>query len=415
MIIAVKSNTMKYLLTRKHLYYISLIWIVVVSGLLWWAKSFFFDQSKALWDQQQAQSMTTKDFIDNFVAAVSSDKSHSSDTRKGVVQKYCDVVGKRVLQNNTTWFQHFIPTKSLFLDSICEYVWMPLAEERISYANARIQWTLESLAKSWRFWNCRVDGTMNDCYVGAFFQEIYNQIQNDYSNLKLMSIYSYIKGEGSVEDAIKQFSEKYFWSGASVCWSDSLSYLNPTEVEDKWSLCSHPKTYQELKKSFENAKDLANKIKYINVTDIYQDAQNSCNVQNPDFVKCAFTQGEPSWQAYKTLTYNELIFYQLFIQYYTFEILDGSKNPTQFFVDMGDSYDALDSEITNLSTQISVSNKALDNSIEILRNVAYTFPIHIALLAYYEDVIKLRRVMVQIYTPIHQLYYKLLNVQDLSR
>ncbi len=41
-----------------------------------------------------------------------------------------------------------------------------------------------------------------------------------------------------------------------------------------------------------------------------------------------------------------------------------------------------------------------------------TFPVHIGLLAYYEDVLEFRKALVKIYTPIHQLYYKLRNVQQ---
>lgn len=47
-----------------------------------------------------------------------------------------------------------------------------------------------------------------------------------------------------------------------------------------------------------------------------------------------------------------------------------------------------------------------------LQNMQATFPIHIGLLAYYEDVLAFRKSIVQIYTPIHQLYYKLRNVQE---
>jgi hypothetical protein len=54
-------------------------------------------------------------------------------------------------------------------------------------------------------------------------------------------------------------------------------------------------------------------------------------------------------------------------------------------------------------------------SIRILKNIERTFPIHIGLVAYFEDLINFRKKFVQLFTPFHQLYYKLRNVEDLDR
>jgi hypothetical protein len=50
-----------------------------------------------------------------------------------------------------------------------------------------------------------------------------------------------------------------------------------------------------------------------------------------------------------------------------------------------------------------------------LKNMYSTFPVHIWLMAYYEDLLVFRKNFVKIYTPIHQLYYKLENQQNQRR
>jgi len=46
-----------------------------------------------------------------------------------------------------------------------------------------------------------------------------------------------------------------------------------------------------------------------------------------------------------------------------------------------------------------------------LREMAVTFPIHIGLLIYYEDLYRLRKELVKMVTPLYTLSEKLRNVQ----
>jgi hypothetical protein len=47
-----------------------------------------------------------------------------------------------------------------------------------------------------------------------------------------------------------------------------------------------------------------------------------------------------------------------------------------------------------------------------INNIRATFPLHIWLQIYYEDVVWFRKSLAKIYTPIHQLNYKLRNIQE---
>jgi hypothetical protein len=51
-------------------------------------------------------------------------------------------------------------------------------------------------------------------------------------------------------------------------------------------------------------------------------------------------------------------------------------------------------------------------SIKMLREMYTTFPIHIWLLIYYEDLYRFRKELAKVVTPLYTLYDKLRNVQD---
>lgn len=63
--------------------------------------------------------------------------------------------------------------------------------------------------------------------------------------------------------------------------------------------------------------------------------------------------------------------------------------------------------LTNLKIQ-----NTIEETIEQLSIIQTKFPIHIGLMMYYERLLELRQSLAKIYTPIHQLYYKLRNVQQ---
>jgi len=68
-------------------------------------------------------------------------------------------------------------------------------------------------------------------------------------------------------------------------------------------------------------------------------------------------------------------------------------------------------QIGSLTREIDLSRQAVNTMQQTITNFHATFPIHIGLRAYHEDVLSMRKAMAKIYTPVHQLYYKLRNVQ----
>jgi hypothetical protein len=112
----------------------------------------------------------------------------------------------------------------------------------------------------------------------------------------------------------------------------------------------------------------------------------------------------------KMVISNELMMLQLFTQYYTQVLTD-----TPWVVDFQvNASVASNGEQMQLLDALSKAKNATLMMHRMLGNVHRTFPVHIGLLMYYEDIVNLRQSFVKLYTPIHQLYYKLRNVQETS-
>ena len=75
-----------------------------------------------------------------------------------------------------------------------------------------------------------------------------------------------------------------------------------------------------------------------------------------------------------------------------------------------DSFESL----TILQEQ-KLSQQAMYQMFRQLSNLYATFPIHIGLLSYYEDLLYMRSRFSSLYTPLHQLYYEFRNAQDCSK
>jgi len=113
---------------------------------------------------------------------------------------------------------------------------------------------------------------------------------------------------------------------------------------------------------------------------------------------------------------NELLFYGLFMKMYAAII----PNDKQFGTltlgkDASATQEYLDEESWKAQLELEVADEAVFNTIKIVRNLYAQFPIHIGLVAYLEDLVNFRNELVKLYTPVHQMYYKLRNAQSYAK
>jgi len=249
---------------------------------------------------------------------------------------------------------------------------------------------------------------------------IFNVLMNDLFNLKLMNLYCFNVDTTDVEKAVMNFSNKYFWSWNDICWEDSKYYLYPKKVDytdpaDKSMICSHPLTYKYLKEKLKEVLQLKNNLKLIN-------SQWFDNLPENSLRRKAFSHNTSSNSTdvknFYNILLNEYFWYSRWLNYYKFVIITkwgwvlSWIRLNEKFANVKFDYQK---EADFINDELVRSWKAITMSIRILKNIERTFPIHIGLVAYFEDLINFRKKFVQLFTPFHQLYYKLRNVEDLDR
>lgn len=113
--------------------------------------------------------------------------------------------------------------------------------------------------------------------------------------------------------------------------------------------------------------------------------------------------------------YLEYYFYNLFVNYYTV-LLQANNYSSQVKVVWTNSKIlskwSNNEEIQQANMDTLVFWYAIKRSLNYMKNIYWTFPIHVWFLAIIEDFKELRKHLAWIYTPIDQLRYKLENAQD---
>lgn len=401
---------------KKYWYYVVLLAFVslLVLGFIKRQQLVDFARNNILW-QLDNNSSQTPHSIDSFSTELmkSLDSWKSPNNRKEVIYKFCDSVLNKVKTASweeinlgwwimwDQWMKHYQPKKSLFLYNLC------------SIASTDFQWTFHddiikvAAATKQPSWSCDPQSWMNSCDFSEFLPSLFNGIMNDYSNIKLMSLFG--NSDEDIHTSIENFSDTYF--GKWICW-DNI-YLNPQTIEEsKYSFCSHPKTYKLLFEYIKSVQILKNTT-FIDYNKIINQDNNYFNLA---LVDSSPQLALKNWDLFKDILFNELVFYNLFIVFYWNQInYNTALSPFQVTSDITSVIDESNAEYTLLLKEISLSQQAIFQLDRLMANTYTSFPMHIWLMAYYEDVLNFRYEFAKIYTPVHQLYYKLQNVQDLRR
>ncbi len=155
---------------------------------------------------------------------------------------------------------------------------------------------------------------------------------------------------------------------------------------------------------------MAQQTKYVDAQKLVTADAKDCEKTTKNFLLCGFNDKDNAhaWESFHNTLYNELLFFKLLITVSNDRLQYPEFNKFRVYSDT--SAEARQ-EIIRLNQEAELSQNAVGTMEKTLQNMQATFPIHIGLLAYYEDVVAFRKALVKIYTPIHQLYYKLRNVQ----
>ncbi len=272
-------------------------------------------------------------------------------------------------------------------------------------------------------------------WIYQLSNDIFQPLINDYFNLKIANILGFsISKEKNIEELIKNFSNKYFGeckdNNNFFIWKEDIK-ISQKNVNQ--AICSHPETYNYLSNIFKEIKLGLNNLTILNINILkatLKQSQNICqnllkNQQNNEkfldqFRNCGFitftTSNDNDLKIFQNIVLNEFLRYSLFLSYYKFIKLSNiDLQPITIGKDFNTSITKNNLQLIEIDQNIYQTLSSIEKSLSIIYNIASTFPIHIWNKIYYEDLKKYRKSILKIYTPIHQLYYKLQNVQDRRR
>ena len=211
---------------------------------------------------------------------------------------------------------------------------------------------------------------MNGCDFSTFLPDLFNDILNDYSNIKEASLYGATSGsfdKATLSTLATTFASTYFTSVVNLCGPDTRYPQT----------CSLMKNYiQQGAKTFSNTTIFyPNAIASWANTTPKSDCDLGTGATGYVLFPCALLADHTnSLQGFTLLLYNEMFYYRLFVNYYTLIISANpeliSSNPATFSREVSDRVERFDDELLR-------SQKAISLTLRSLRDTYAAFPLHI--------------------------------------
>ena len=249
--------------------------------------------------------------------------------------------------------------------------------------------------------DCENRSFNNNLDYPFIFQKVITQVQNDRTNLSLARIYGTVDSESTEKQLANEYINNHF---------DTIGVVP--------ELKNYPNTHKRLTEYIKNGKTIQKETYFIDYKKV-KDNGSSLGGNIADFFFINATSQIPAnYHKINTdILYNELFFYTLFVSVYT-EYLnrfwDTNKQdiPISWWQRNISIWESIILQRWRITQQIEKMKNAVSESIRQLWNLESAYPIHIGFLMYQEDLINIRNNLTKIYLPLHQLHYKLENVQS---
>lgn len=337
-------------------------------------------------------------------------KSTSNSSKLDLIEIYCDTMSDTQIQewyiDATNDALYYTSKNSLFVQTLCSWI----GKWDTFYNKNLIKWKTRDAILGTSIKGC--DWKLSNCNLSELLPALFNASMNDHSTLSI----AWWTMKDDVDATIQKFSITYFSTLEKTCWEKGSEYISSKgAASSKNALCSHPSTYQSLKNTIEWLKKQSNNLRIIEWKDFWWDVKDkACEWNNKytNLFECAYTNNtsQDPWQYQYNLWYNELLYYKLLISWLTNnKLLNPNIKPLNLTQNVTVS---LSDEIQNLKREEILSENAIQIMQKTINNIRATLPLHVWLQAYYEDVVTFRQSLAKIYTPIHQLNYKLRNIQE---
>lgn len=242
------------------------------------------------------------------------------------------------------------------------------------------------------------------------------EIQNEWSNIALARLY----GINNIND-----------KDNPTTLSNNIIALKYNAIAKQTVRKDYPKTVKKMEAYINRARNkLLSKLQIIDLKKIKEsesslDDNGLCLIYGIFFQQIdqkistnCIASKEDNTRSYTHLLYNELFFYTLFSSTYEqyldqFQFAKASTPANKKIPWLSDlvSQDILTIVRSNISNQRNSIITTTNQTSKALRDFEWSFDLHIGMLMYQEDLLDLRWSLAKVYTPLHQLHYKLENVQ----
>lgn len=373
-------------------------------------------------------------FGENIISASDYIKNITNDidnTRKWVKQedKKVYTIFNRLCTNIietksvTIQWKKYNPQESLFVTIICN----SLQSDKLSRESINNELLLNNIIKrknirdlwlvcSKRQWNsisqnisdtsCENFSLENDMDYPFFFQKTMTAIQNDWINLSLARIYWVTNSEISNSDLANKYITEHFQTIGKI-------------PEAK----NYPDTHKQLVQYIKNGKNIQKEAYIIDHSKIEAlDINKTPSIslflsENIDSNIDPITKSPLSHKINTDILFNEIFFYTLFTSIYKeylerIRAINGNALPKSRKEKNITTKQAITLQQWRIERYQSEIITTTQESIRQLWNLESSYPIHIGFLMYQEDLLNLRNNLAKVYLPLHQLHYKLENVQS---
>lgn len=338
-----------------------------------------------------------------------------------IFNRLCENVIKKWA--TTLQWHRYNPQESLFVTITCN----SLQSDKLSKESINNELILNSIIKrknlrdlwlicSKRQWSslsqnisdtsCENFSLENDMDYPFLFQKTMNAIQNDWINLSLARIYWVTNSEISNSYLANKYITEHFQTIGKI-------------PEAK----NYPNTHKQLVQYIKNGKNIQKEAYIIDhskikILDINKAPSISLFLsENIDSNIDPITKSPLSHKINTDIVFNEIFFYTIFTSTYK-EYLERVRTTDENLLPKS-------REEKNFTTKQAITLQqwrvdknqseiitTTQESIRQLWNLESSYPIHIGFLMYQEDLLNLRNNLAKIYLPLHQLHYKLENVQS---
>lgn len=240
------------------------------------------------------------------------------------------------------------------------------------------------------------------CNISVLTQQLIWDILGELFTLKQANLYGVTSNNFTSDKILEESIDNFTKTKVNI--------LNNQEDFCRGKIHNYPKTCDLMKKHMKSFKKAFKDFKIIDPAKLFKEpekqAQNCVrNTQNPeayDHIFCNIIyRNHEGLDPFITNIYNEILRYWLFNTYYQHQISIASNPDTMREFELK----ATSQFLTEILT---ITNE----TIQQLSEIQNTYPIHIGLMTYQENLLRLRdKYLSKIVTPFYNLFYKLQNVQ----